>query len=137
MAIINLLDRSVYNKIAAGEVIERPASVVKELVENSIDAEADEITIKLVDSGVKEIEVSDNCYGMDESNISYTFSAILKTPYSSKAFFCLILFRGRYTQYLCFSEEKHSKNLSMSSIVSTLFELLKKTAPGNHKYMLD
>ena len=51
MSIINLLDKSVFNRIAAGEVVERPASIVKELVENSIDAKADEIYINVVSGG--------------------------------------------------------------------------------------
>ena len=59
MSKIQVMDEVLANKIAAGEVVEKTMNVVKELVENSIDAEADEISIKLVDSGVKEIEVSD------------------------------------------------------------------------------
>ena len=60
MPIIHLLDESTITKIAAGEVIERPFSVVKELVENSIDAGATEIIVKIKDSGKKQITVIDN-----------------------------------------------------------------------------
>ena len=64
MSIINLLDKSVFNRIAAGEVVERPASIVKELVENSIDAKADEIYINVVSGGKDVIEVFDNGTGI-------------------------------------------------------------------------
>ena len=57
MSKIQVMDEVLANKIAAGEVVEKTMNVVKELVENSIDANSTEITIKLVDSGVKEIEV--------------------------------------------------------------------------------
>ena len=65
MSKIHVMDEVLANKIAAGEVVEKCMNVVKELVENSIDAESTEISIKLIDSGVKEIEVSDNGIGMD------------------------------------------------------------------------
>ena len=74
MSKIKVMDDILSNKIAAGEVVESVMNVVKELVENSIDAEADEITIKLVDSGVKEIEVSDNGIGMDKEDAELAFS---------------------------------------------------------------
>lgn len=74
MSKIKVMDEGLANKIAAGEVVEKTMNVVKELVENSIDAESDEITIKLIDSGVKEIEVSDNGVGMDESDAVLAFS---------------------------------------------------------------
>ncbi|MBI2665668.1 DNA mismatch repair endonuclease MutL [Candidatus Woesearchaeota archaeon] len=65
---INLLSEELINKIAAGEVIERPASVVKELIENSLDAKATKIFIDILDSGKKLIKVSDNGNGMDEED---------------------------------------------------------------------
>lgn len=65
MGIINKLDQHTTNLIAAGEVIERVSSVVKELVENSIDAKASNIKIKLTNSGLSEIVVTDNGSGMD------------------------------------------------------------------------
>ena len=68
------MDEGLANKIAAGEVVEKTMNVVKELVENSIDAEATEIMIKLTDSGVKEIEVTDNGIGMDPDDAKLAFS---------------------------------------------------------------
>lgn len=70
---INLLDKSVYNRIAAGEVVERPFSVVKELVENSIDAGADEITINIEDGGKKFIRVLDNGSGIHKDDLQKVF----------------------------------------------------------------
>ncbi len=74
MSKIKVMDEVLANKIAAGEVVEKTMNVVKELVENSIDAKSSEITIKLVDSGVKEIEVSDNGIGMDREDAVMAFS---------------------------------------------------------------
>ncbi|MEW5896750.1 MAG: DNA mismatch repair endonuclease MutL [Nanoarchaeota archaeon] len=68
MTKINFLSEDVINKIAAGEVIERPASVVKELVENSLDAKATQITVEIRDSGKKLIKVADNGEGMSEED---------------------------------------------------------------------
>ena len=68
MAIIKQLDPHIANLIAAGEVIERAASVVKELVENSIDAGAKNISIHLIDSGVTEIRVIDDGHGMEPAD---------------------------------------------------------------------
>src|SRR3989344_3938855 len=65
---IKLLSEELINKIAAGEVIERPASVVKEIIENSIDANATKINITLEDSGKRLIRVQDNGEGMDKSD---------------------------------------------------------------------
>lgn len=73
MSKIQVMDEILANKIAAGEVVEKTMNVVKELVENSIDAKATEITIRLIDSGVKEIEVVDNGIGMDENDAKMAF----------------------------------------------------------------
>jgi len=64
MGRIALLDQEVINQIAAGEVVERPASVVKELLENAIDAGATQVTVEIKDAGLKEIKVIDNGSGM-------------------------------------------------------------------------
>ena len=71
--LIHLLPDSVANQIAAGEVIQRPASVVKELVENSVDAGATSIQIRLVDAGRTNIQVIDNGKGMSETDARMSF----------------------------------------------------------------
>lgn len=70
---IRLLDNNTINKIAAGEVIERPASVVKELIENSIDAMSSFITIEIEDGGKKYIRVTDNGTGINADNVELAF----------------------------------------------------------------
>ena len=62
--IIKVMDDTLSNKIAAGEVVERPSSIVKELVENSIDAESTVIEIALEEAGLTKIRVTDNGKGM-------------------------------------------------------------------------
>jgi len=70
---IKTLDDNLINKIAAGEVIEKPASVVKELVENAIDAGATNITVSISQGGIASIEVEDNGVGMDKEEIPLAF----------------------------------------------------------------
>lgn len=70
---IKLLDASVANKIAAGEVVERPASIVKELVENSIDAGATNVTIEIKGGGIDLIRITDNGCGMAEEDVKNAF----------------------------------------------------------------
>ncbi|MDU5106060.1 DNA mismatch repair endonuclease MutL [Clostridium sp.] len=70
---INILDEHTSNKIAAGEVVERPSSVVKELMENSIDADAKNITIEIEEGGVSLIRIIDDGYGIHKDDIKKAF----------------------------------------------------------------
>lgn len=69
MSKINVLSSKIYNRISAGEVVERPASVIKELVENSIDAKADRITIEILSGGISMIKITDNGDGIEKSEL--------------------------------------------------------------------
>lgn len=73
MAIINELDKNTIDQIAAGEVVERPSSVVKELVENSIDCGATAITVEIKGGGIDMIRVTDNGSGIEKSQIRKAF----------------------------------------------------------------
>ena len=75
MSKIKIMDSNLANKIAAGEVVERCASVVKELCENSIDAHSTDIKIELISSGVKSIKVTDNGIGMDKEDALLCFTS--------------------------------------------------------------
>lgn len=73
MSKINILDSTIFNRIAAGEVVERPFSVIKELLDNSLDAKATEIEIKIIEGGIKKIEVTDNGCGIEFDDLERAF----------------------------------------------------------------
>ena len=73
MSRIQLLDNATIDKIAAGEVVERPASVVKELVENAIDAGATAITVEIKDGGISFLRVTDNGKGIPSDQVKEAF----------------------------------------------------------------
>ena len=73
MGKINLLDQATINQIAAGEVVERPASVAKELVENAIDAGATAVTVEIKEGGISLLRVTDNGSGMEKDDIRTAF----------------------------------------------------------------
>jgi DNA mismatch repair protein MutL len=70
---IKVLSPQVAAKIAAGEVVERPASVVKELVENALDAGADQITVETKGGGLESIRVTDNGSGIESADVELAF----------------------------------------------------------------
>ena len=97
MAKINILDSSVYNQIAAGEVVERPASVIKELVENSIDSGASIITIEIENGGIDLMSVTDNGSGIEKEELHKAFLPHATSKISSESDLVNILtlgFRG-------------------------------------------
>lgn len=73
MNVIHLLPDTVANQIAAGEVIQRPASVIKELMENSIDAGATDVRVSVQDAGRTQIQVADDGCGMNETDARLAF----------------------------------------------------------------
>ena len=73
MARIQVLDQMTIDKIAAGEVIERPASIVKELVENAVDAGASTVTVEIEDGGIALIRITDNGCGILREDIRNAF----------------------------------------------------------------
>ena len=86
---INKLSFDLINKIAAGEVIQRPSSVIKELIENSVDAESTDIKLLIKDFGKTLIEVSDNGVGMNEKDIKLCFLNILHQKFQNRVIFIL------------------------------------------------
>ena len=77
---IAVLDQNTIDKIAAGEVVERPSSVVKELVENAIDAGATAVTVEVTDGGKKLIRITDNGSGIEADQIPLALIPVAFVP---------------------------------------------------------
>lgn len=126
MGKIRLLDESTIQKIAAGEVIERPASIVKELVENSLDANCQNIVIEITDGGKNFIRVTDDGDGIDEDDLQLAF----KRHSTSKL-------RNIDDLYNIYTLGFRGEALSSISAVSKVEILTKtsKTAAGLHAFI--
>ena len=81
---ITLLSQETIDKIAAGEVVERPSSVVKELVENAIDAKATAVTVEIKEGGISFIRITDNGCGIERAQVPLAFFRAIR-PARSKA----------------------------------------------------
>ena len=84
MAKIQLLDQKTIDNIAAGEVIERPASVVKELVENAVDAGANAVTVEIRDGGTSLVRITDNGCGIPKDLRKHVFEPFFTTKKDGK-----------------------------------------------------
>lgn len=120
--IIHLLPDSVANQIAAGEVIQRPASVIKELVENAVDAGATDIRIVIRDAGKTLIQVSDNGIGMSETDVRMAFErhATSKIKSTDDLFTLSSMgFRGEALPSICAISEVEVRTRPKDSAIGT------------------
>ena len=131
---INLLSSKIYNRIAAGEVVERPFSVVKELVENSIDAGATEVEIEIENGGISLIKITDNGFGIEKSELKKALLPYATSKISSITDLdniCSLGFRGFISKkycFLCFYQSSflyHLCNKIFSFFVSIIIYLSK------------
>jgi len=84
MNLIKKLNDKLINQIAAGEVVDNPSSIVKELIENSIDAMSENITVNITSGGLKEITVIDDGIGMSNNDLEMAFKRFATSKISSK-----------------------------------------------------
>ncbi len=101
---INVLPSEIYNKISAGEVVERPASVVKELVENSIDGGANKIIIEVKNGGISQISVKDNGSGIEPEDVEKAFLPHATSKIAKSEYF-FFRFSWRSVGKYCFSKQ--------------------------------
>ena len=125
MATIKTLSEQLSNQIAAGEVIERPSSVVKELVENAIDAGSTQIDILIEEAGLKKIQVSDNGEGIHPDEVMLAF----ERHATSKIYTTQDLFR---IHSLGFRGEALP---SIASVSKLTLETATTDLPGKHVYI--
>lgn len=130
MGKINVLDKSIAELIAAGEVVERPASVVKELTENSIDAEATSITVEIKNGGIKYIRITDNGMGITKEDVPRAFlrhatSKVVKADDLDNI--STLGFRGEALASVCAVSKVQLLTKSISEDIGTLYEI----AEGN------
>lgn len=119
---IHLLPDSVANQIAAGEVIQRPASVIKELVENAVDAGADDIRIFIKDAGRTLIQVIDNGSGMSETDTRMAFERHATSKISSSADLSSLTtmgFRGEALPSICAISQVEVKSRTRNAPIGT------------------
>lgn len=126
MASIKVMSDLLANKIAAGEVVEKVLSVVKELVENSIDAKSDEIIVELKESGLREIKVIDNGIGMDREDAKNAFLRHATSKlYDEDDLFniCSLGFRGEALPSIASVSEVELKTCYKDSEVGTYIHI--------------
>lgn len=127
---INVLDKSIAELIAAGEVVERPASVIKELTENSIDAGATSITVEIKNGGIKYIRITDNGMGIMKEDVPRAFlrhatSKVIKADDLNSI--STLGFRGEALASICAVSKVQLLTKNISEDIGTLYEI----AEGN------
>lgn len=135
---IKILDKHIADKIAAGEVIDRPVSIVKELVENSLDAEATSVTVEIRDGGRTYIRVTDNGFGIEESDVETAFRRHATSKINDvKDLDCIgtLGFRGEALASICAVSRtelitKTADSKSGRRVVVEASEVLENTAVG-------
>ena len=135
---IKILDKHIADKIAAGEVIDRPVSIVKELVENALDAEATSVTVEIRDGGRSYIRVTDNGFGIEESDVETAFRRHATSKISDvKDLDCIgtLGFRGEALASICAVSRtelitKTAGSKSGRRVVVEASEVLENTAVG-------
>ena len=135
---IKILEKHIADKIAAGEVIDRPVSIVKELVENALDAEATSVTVEIRDGGRTYIRVTDNGFGIEEADVETAFRRHATSKISDvRDLDCIgtLGFRGEALASICAVSRtelitKTADSKSGRRVVVEASEVLENTAVG-------